>query len=72
MALAFPGSSWRATEAASRSSASRAAGSSRPKLQTTCTRDRFAAGSRTLRASCRYRTSLPSLFRRSVDRKYTY
>ena len=72
MARAFPGCRCRVTEATSRSSASRVPGPSRPKLYTTCTRDRFAAGSHTLWASCRYRTSLPSLFRRGVDRKYTY
>jgi hypothetical protein len=69
---ALPGSRCRETDPTSRSSASLVPGSSRPKLYTTCTRDRFAAGSHTLWASCRYRTSLPSLFRRGVDRKYTY
>jgi hypothetical protein len=39
----LPGSRCRKTEATSRSSASLVPGSSRPKLYTTCTRDRFAA-----------------------------
>ena len=45
---ALPGSRCRETDATSRSSASRVPGSSRPKFYTTCTRDRFAAGSHTL------------------------
>ncbi len=52
-ASAFPGSRNRETEPASRASASRSAASSRPKLQTTWTLDRFAAGSHALWASCR-------------------
>ena len=32
--------------------------------------DRFAAGSHTLCANCRYRTTDPSLFFRGVDRRY--
>src|SRR6266540_6408057 len=48
----------------SRSTAARSRSSARPKLYNTFIRAAFAAGSHSLCASCRYRTTVPSLFRR--------
>ena len=68
---AVVGSSSRVSDATSRLMASRSSWSSRPKLCSTFGRDVFVAGSHSLWVSCRYRTGVPSLFRRVDTRTCT-
>src|SRR4051812_9962691 len=68
---AVAGLSRRVSEATSRLMASRSSWSSRPKLCSTFGREVFVAGSHSLWVSCRYRTGVPSLFRRVATRTCT-
>ena len=70
-AAALPGSRNREIEATSRASAARSTRSARPKLWITFATGLPVTGCRSLCASCRYDTTVPSLFRRRVSRKYT-
>ena len=68
---ACPGSRNREIEATSRRSASRSTRSARPKLWITFATGLPVTGCRSLCASCRYDTTVPSLFRRRDSRRYT-
>src|SRR4051794_2422534 len=68
---AVAGSSSRVSDPTSRLIASRSSWSSRPKLCSTFGREVFVAGSHSLWVSCRYRTGVPSLFRRVATRTCT-
>ena len=70
-ATARSGSRNREIEATSRARAARSTRSARPKLWITFATGLPVTGCRSLCASCRYDTTVPSLFRRRVSRKYT-
>src|SRR5512135_3444007 len=70
-ATACSGSRNRLIEATSRRSASRSTRSARPKLWITLATGLPVRGCRSLCASCRYDTTVPSLFRRRDSRRYT-
>jgi hypothetical protein len=65
------GSRNREIEATSRASAARSTWSARPKWWITFAVGTPVSGWRSLRANCRYRTTVPSLFVRFVSRRYT-